>query len=370
MSRINVTKSSLPSLEEYTKEIESIWNTHWLTKMGEKHEEFERVLKDYLFADHLELLVNGHMAIEMTLQAFDFPKGSEVITTPFTFASTTHAIVRLGLKPVFCDIDDEDYTIHPENIAKLITKNTVAILPVHVYGNICDVDGIDRLAKEHGLKVIYDAAHAFAEKMNGQSIVKFGDATCLSFHATKVFTSIEGGAVCYRSEALGQKIYDLKNFGIHGENNVAGIGANAKMNEFCAAMGICNLRHIDEEIRERERVYKLYHELLDGVEGLKLHRIQDNVISNYSYFSILIIKEEFGVDRDVVYDALVKEEIYPRKYFYPLTSEFECYKGLFDIPKTPVAKKISEEVLTFPIYGDLSDEDVERVAKVIISLRT
>lgn len=365
MSKIFVTKSSMPPIEEYISEIEDIWDSHWLTNMGEKHRKFQEYLKSFLDADNIELVVNGHMALEMTLQAFRFPQDSEVITTPFTFASTTHSIIRNGLRPVFCDIKENDYVINPEFIENLITDKTVAILPVHVYGNICDVDLIETIARKYNLKVIYDAAHTFAETYKGISTANFGDVSCFSFHATKVFNSIEGGAACYRSKEIGQHIYDLKNFGIHGENNVTGIGANAKMNEFCAAMGICNLRHLEEEIAKRKIVYDRYIENLHNVKGLKLHSIQKDVKPNYAYFPVLVEDKEFGANRDDIYDALIAENIYPRKYFYPLTSEFSCYNGRFDSSKTPIAKFVSERILTLPMYADLSLDDVDRISDII-----
>ena len=365
MSKIYVTKSSMPSIEEYILEIENIWESHWLTNMGEKHRQFQNQLKDYLRVDNIELLVNGHMALEMTLQAFDFPSGAEVITTPFTFASTTHAIVRTGLTPVFCDINKDDYLTDCSKIEELITDKTVAILPVHVYGYICNVEEIDRIAQKHNLKVIYDAAHTFGELYKGKGVGNFGDASCFSFHATKVFNSIEGGASCYRDPIIGQRIYDLKNFGIHGLNDVGGIGANAKMNEFCAAMGICNLRHIDEEIEKRRKVYERYTDLLENDKGIRIPLIQRDVKPNYAYYPILINESEFGASRDEVYDLLVSNDIYARKYFYPLTSDFDCYKGRFDSSLTPVAKWVSDRVLTLPIYADLALEDVDRIVRTI-----
>ena len=368
MDRINVTRSSMPTQQEYFDEISDLWETHWITNMGIKHKKFQADLMKFLNTDNIELVVNGHMALEMTLQAFRFPQGSEVITTPFTFASTTHAIIRNGLTPVFCDINEPDYVMNPELIESLITKKTVAILPVHVYGNVCNIEAIDSIALKYNLKVIYDAAHTFAETYKGINTANFGDVSCFSFHATKVFNSIEGGAACYRSSEIGQHIYDLKNFGIHGENNVTGIGANAKMNEFCAAMGICNLRHVEEEINKRKSVYDRYIENLKDVKGLRLNQIQKDVKPNYAYFPVLVEENEFGATRDDIYNTLIAENIYPRKYFYPLTSEFSCYKGRFDSSKTPVAKYISERIITLPMYADLSLDDVDRISEKVKSV--
>ena len=251
--KIFVTRSSMPSFEEYTEAIKPLWDSHWLTNMGRYHKELEEKLCDYLNVNELSLMVNGHMALELAIQSFGFPEGSEVITTPFTFISTTHAIVRNGLKPVFCDVKMEDGTIDETKIEDLITEKTVAILPVHVYGNICNIEKISEIAFKYNLKVIYDAAHAFGEKYKGKGIGQYGDASIFSFHATKVFNTIEGGAVTFSDHHIYEKLYNLKNFGIHGEELVTDIGANAKMNEFCAIMGLCNLRHIDTAIESRKQ---------------------------------------------------------------------------------------------------------------------
>lgn len=363
--KIFVTKSSIPSIDEYMDEIRDIWESHHLTNMGIKHMEFERKLKKLLCVDNLELMVNGHMALEMTIQAFGFKPNSEVITTPYTFASTTHAIVRNNLKPVFCDIDEENFCIDSKKIESLITPNTVAILPVHVYGNICDIDVIDKIAKKYNLKVIYDAAHAFNEEYCGQNIATFGDASIFSFHATKVFNSIEGGVSCFKDLTLKDKIYSLKNFGIKDEETVRDIGANAKMNEFCAAMGLCNLRHLENEIEKRKNIFELYVDGLRDVKGLRINIPYSTVKSNYSYFPILFDEEKYGVDRDWMKKRLEEEGICARKYFYPITSKFDCYKNKFDINNTPIAQKVSESVLTIPLYSDLKEEVVYRIIKIL-----
>ncbi|MDE6055990.1 MAG: aminotransferase class I/II-fold pyridoxal phosphate-dependent enzyme, partial [Lachnospiraceae bacterium] len=236
---ILVTRSSMPEFEEYMEQIRPLWESHWLTNMGTFHKQLEKALKDYLEVPQLSLIVNGHMALELAIQAMEFPEGAEVITTPFTFISTTHAIIRNRLKPVFCDVKLSDYTIDESKIEELITEKTVAILPVHVYGNICNVEDIQKIADKYNLKVIYDAAHAFGEKCKGVGVGNFGDASAFSFHATKVFNTIEGGAVAFREKSLYEKLYNLKNFGIRSEEVVAEVGMNAKMNEFCAGMGLC-----------------------------------------------------------------------------------------------------------------------------------
>ena len=292
-----------------------------------------------------------------------------MITTPFTFASTTHAIVRNGLTPVFCDIDPDTYTMDVSKIERLITDRTCAIMPVHVYGNICDMEEIDRIAKKYDLKVIYDAAHTFGETYKGQGIGSFGDASCFSFHATKVFNSIEGGAVCYRDKHMGNLLYELKNFGIHGPEDVDGVGANAKMNEFCAAMGICNLRHVDAEIEKRKNVVERYRERLDGVEGLKLNADQKDVKSNYAYFPVVFDEKLFGASRNEIFEKLAENGIGARKYFYPLTNTFAAFHGKYNVEDTPVALHISKRILTLPLYADLTLEDVDRICNIILACR-
>ncbi len=363
-SKILVTRSSMPSMEEYIEEIRSIWDSHWLTNMGEKHKALQAELQKYMGVPAVELLTNGHMALELSLQAMNLQ--GEVITTPFTFASTTHAIVRNGLEPVFCDIDPETYTMDVTQIERLITDRTCAILPVHVYGNICNIEEIERIAHKYGLKVLYDAAHTFGETYKGQGIGNFGDASCFSFHATKVFNTIEGGAVCYRDPDMGRRLYELKNFGIHGPEEVDAVGANAKMNEFCAAMGLCNLRHVDEEIAKRRAVVERYREHLEGVDGLRLNAQQPEVRSNYAYFPVVFDENLFGASRNEVMDALAQNGIGARKYFYPLTNTFECFHGKYDVDATPVALHVAKRVLTLPLYADLSMEDVDRICKIVL----
>lgn len=364
---IQVTRSSMPSLEEYIDELRPIWDSHWLTNMGPKHKELQQKLKDYMAVENVELLTNGHMALELTLQALNLQ--GEVITTPFTFASTTHAIVRNGLEPVFCDIDPGTYTMDVAKLEDLITDRTCAIMPVHVYGNICDIEEIERIARKYGLKVIYDAAHTFGETYKGKGIGSYGDAACFSFHATKVFNTIEGGAVCYHNEQLGKRLYELKNFGIHGPEEVDAVGANAKMNEFCAAMGLCNLRHVDEEIAKRQKVAERYREHLNNVPGLQLNVQQADVKPNYAYFPVVFDEKVFGASRNEVFDALGKNGINARKYFYPLTNTFACFHNRYDADQTPVARRISERVLTLPLYADLALEDVDRISRVILSMK-
>ena len=365
MEQIQVTRSSLPELEEYVNEIKPMWETHWLTNMGPKHKQLQMELCDYLGVQEIELFTNGHMAIELVLQAMNLQ--GEVITTPYTFASTTHAIIRNGLEPVFCDIDPITFTIDVDKMENLITDRTCAILPVHVYGNICNVEEIERIAHKYELKVIYDACHTFGETYKGKGIGTFGDASCFSFHATKVYNSIEGGAATFSDKSLGARLYDLKNFGIHGPEEVDSVGANAKMNEFCAAMGICNLRHVDDEIEKRKKVAERYKEFLDKVEGIQLNIIQPEVRSNYAYFPVIFEESDFGASRSEVLEALAKEGIIARKYFYPLTSAFSAFHGKYDVMQTPIAHHVSKHVLTLPIYADLKMEQVDKICRIILS---
>ena len=365
--QIFVTRSSMPPFDEYVAEIKDLWETHWLTNMGAKHKALEKSLREYLGVDQISLMVNGHMALEMTMQAMQLT--GEVITTPFTFASTTHAIARLGLKPVFADIRASDYTLDPEKIEPLITERTSAILPVHVYGNICDDEAIERIAKQHGLRVIYDAAHTFGERVQGRGVASLGDASILSFHATKVYNTIEGGAVCYHTAELGERLYHLKDFGIKDEETVEAVGANAKLDEFRAAMGLCNLRHVDDEIAKRKRVAEAYQRRLAGVPGLVPWQPQPGVTPNYAYFPLRVLPEKFGKTRDDVFTALAAEGIHARKYFYPITSAFDCYRGQYDPMDTPIAYQVSKEILTLPMAADLAARDVERICDVILAGR-
>ena len=358
---ILVTRSSLPPFNEYIEELRSIWDTHWLTNMGTKHKELEASLSSVLGADFLSLFTNGHLALEMVLQALELT--GEVITTPFSFASTTHAIVRNGLKPVFCDIKTSDYTLDPSLLESLITAKSSAILPVHVYGNICDVEAIQKIADKYHLRVIYDAAHAFAETFKGNGIGSFGDASMFSFHATKVFNTIEGGAIATSDGELKKKLEMIKNFGISGPEDVIAVGGNAKMNEFQAAMGLCNLRHLNEEIEKRKQIVERYRNNLGGIAGIMLNSIPVDVTENYAYFPVVF--DQYRYTRDQVFEKLKEHEIYARKYFYPTINTFACYRDKYDAAETPVAQYIAERVLTLPLYADLSLDDVDRICDII-----
>ena len=366
--KVLVTRSSMPDFNEYCDEIKKLWDSHWLTNMGIEHQEFQIQLEKYLDCPNVILFTNGHLALENIISSMQFPKGGEVITTPFTFVSTTHAIARNGLIPVFCDVNPIDYTIDVNKLESLITDKTVAILPVHVYGNICDVDAIDKIAAKYNLKVIYDAAHAFAVKYKGVSVANYGDATMFSFHATKVFNTIEGGAACFKDKQLIETLNDLKNFGIRGPENVVFIGGNAKMSEFQAAMGICNLRHIETEISKRKLIVDRYKTHLENIKGIRLCKSQKDVESNYAYFPVVF--DGYKASRDCILDELKKHSIFARKYFYPLTNCVEAYSDLSTAgaEKTPIAAYLAERVITLPLYADLSLKDVDRICEIVLSI--
>lgn len=361
---IYVTESSMPPYEEYIEAIKPLWESHWLTNMGVYHQELESRLRDYLDVPGLSLMVNGHMALELSIQAMGFPKGGEIITTPFTFISTTHAIIRNGLNPVFCDVKTEDGTIDETKIESLITEKTVAILPVHVYGNICNVEAIQRIADKYNLKVIYDAAHAFGALYKEKGIGNYGDISIFSFHATKVFNTIEGGAVTFLKPELYDKLYNLKNFGIRGEELITDIGANAKMNEFCAIMGLCNLKYVEQAFAYRKKIYEKYEKQLKNVQGIRMFEKKPDVRQNYSYFPILV-EDEYPLNRNELYELLKMKGIYTRKYFYPLTSDQACFKNKYRDMKLDCSRQLAEKVLVLPIYEKLEQEDVERILKLI-----
>lgn len=361
---IQVTSASMPPYEEYCEEIKELWESHWLTHTGVKHQQLEKELKEFMESPCVQLFGNGHLALELAIDVLKLE--GEIITTPFTFASTTQAILRNGLTPVFCDIEDEYYTLDPSKIEDLITDKTSAIIPVHVYGNVCNYSEIDRIAKKYGIKVIYDAAHAFGEYVDGVNTSNLGDASMFSFHATKVFNTIEGGCLTFKDKSLEKEYKAIRQFGSYGKEDSEMVGTNAKMTEFQAAMGICNLRHFDEYIAARKKCVERYRERLSGVDGITLCSEQKNVKSNYAYFPVVFDKKRFGMSRDEISDKLEKNMIFARKYFYPLTSEFTVCRERFQINETPVAKKISDRVLTLPLYSDLNVSDVDRICDIIL----
>lgn len=371
MKKIFVTKSTLPPMEEYVELLKGIWSSAWLTNMGQYHNELEALLSRCFESENVSLFANGHLALEMLLEAFEL-KG-EVITTPFSFASTTHAIVRRGLTPVFCDIRIDDYTLDASKLKALINKNTCAVLPVHVYGNICDISGLEALCRKYNLKLIFDAAHAFYEEITlpgvdseaGRSVAAYGDASMFSFHATKVFNTIEGGAAACRDLSIKEKLDKIKNFGIIDKENIVCTGGNAKMNEFQAAMGLCNLKHIEEMIALRKNIAQRYIERLSGIRGIVLNEYKDNIKYNYAYMPVRIDTEEAKASRDVIYKALAEQGIYARKYFYPCINEYNCYRKLHSEQATPVAARVSRQILTLPIYPQLALEDVDKICDII-----
>ncbi|QSX07159.1 DegT/DnrJ/EryC1/StrS family aminotransferase [Sedimentibacter sp. zth1] len=361
--KILVTKSSMPEFDEYIEEIKDLWDSHWLTNSGCKHVQLEQKLKKYLNVKNLVLFTNGHLALENIIDSFDL--SGEVITTPFTFISTTNAIIRNGLTPVFCDINYDDYTIDAKKIESLITKKTTAIVPVHVYGSVCNCEAIDKIAKKYNLKVVYDAAHAFGVFKNKKSIANYGDASIFSFHATKVFNTIEGGAAIFKDESYYDKLTSLKNFGINTDGNCDYIGGNAKMNEFQAAMGICNLRHINEEIVKRKKVFERYIQRLSNIQGIKLSNSNSVDKQNYAYFPIVF--ENYKYNREQVEKLLLERNIFARRYFFPLTSEVKPILDKFVVQETPIAKYVSERVLSLPLYADLKLEDVDMICDIILN---
>lgn len=367
--RILVTRSSMPPFEEYVEEIRPLWESRWLTNAGTEHARLEQALGDYFGIANVALFANGHLALECALEALRLGEDgrNEVITTPYTFASTTNAIVRCGLKPVFADVKSDDFTLDPAQIERLVTPRTCAILPVHVYGNLCDVDAIQAIADKFDLKVVYDAAHAFGVRRGGVSAASFGDASMFSFHATKVFHTVEGGAVCFRDSALRHELEVWRNFGTdHETGEVMHAGGNAKLDEFRAAMGVCSLRHVGEWIASRGKVEKRYRERLADVPGVRLIDPQPGVEQNHIYMPV-VFEDAFGATRDEVFDALAARGIGARRYFYPLTSEFQCYQHTLDLGDTPIARDVASRVLTLPMYEELALGDVDRICDIVVA---
>lgn len=355
---IHVTRPFLPPLEEFNEYLKKIWDNKWLTNNGQFHQEFEKALCDYLGVKYISLFANGTLALITALQALKI--SGEVITTPFSFVATTHALWWNNIKPVFVDIEPETLNLDPEKIEAVITPKTTAILAVHVYGNPCNVERIQKIADNYGLKVIYDAAHAFGVKLNGNSILNFGDLSILSFHATKVFTTFEGGAIVCHDEKMKKRIDYLKNFGFANETTVVAPGINAKMSEVQAVMGLLQLKYIDKNIERRKVISKLYRENLKGINGISFLEISPDVHYNYSYFPIFIDEKKIGKSRDDVYNKFRENNILVRRYFYPLISQFPTYRNLESAhpKKLSVAEKITQQVLCLPIYSELNEEDI------------
>ena len=360
--RINVTRSSMPDFDEYINELRSVWDSRWLSNRGEASVKFEDMLKEYLQTPNVWLFANGHLALEVTIEALKL-KG-EVITTPYTHCSTTHSIVRNGLTPVFVDIKEDTLTIDPDLIEKAITSDTVAIVATHVYGFVCDVERIEKIAKEHNLYVIYDAAHAFGVKYKGQSVANFGDASMFSTHATKVFHTIEGGIVSYKDAELFKSLKNLVNFGFTSPEDIDYIGTNARMNEFEAVMGICNLRHIDTAFAKRKAIWERYYERLNGIKGIRVVAPDADTEWNYAYMPVIF--DGYKLNRDEVQELLAKDNIFARKYFYPIVNKAACYVEKYGNADTPISAHIADCVLTLPMYEDLELEDVDRICDRII----
>jgi dTDP-4-amino-4,6-dideoxygalactose transaminase len=360
--QITVTSPLLPSLEEFTSYLQEIWDSKWITNNGQFHQQLEQALAEYLGVEYLSLFTNGTLPLITAFQALGIHEG-EVITTPYSFVATSHSIWWNGLKPVFVDIEEETCGIDPAKIEAAITPNTVAIMPVHCYGKPCKTAEIDAIAKKHNLKVIYDAAHAFGVTQDGQSILKAGDISTLSFHATKVYNTIEGGALICHSAEMKYHVDNLKNFGFRGETTVVAPGINSKMDEMRAAYGLLNLRQVDAAIEARKQVAEAYRSALRGVNGIQFFDDMLGVRHNYSYFPIFVDEEQYGISRDALYEKMKANNVLGRRYFYPLITDFDPYKDIRSAnpANLPVANKIANQVICLPMHHALSDEDVKRV---------
>ncbi len=362
---VYVTQPFLPPLEELQGYLRKIWDCKWVTNNGQFHQELEQALCAYLGVKFISLFSNGTLALIIALRALEIT--GEAITTPYSFVATTHALWWNNITPVFSDIEPTAFTLDCDKIESAITPETTAIIPVHVYGNPCKIKKIQEVADKYGLKVIYDAAHAFGVNWNGQSILNFGDLSVLSFHATKVYSTFEGGAIICPDEAVKKRIDLLKNFGFYGETTVLTPGINAKMNEFQAALGLLQLKYIDEAIQKRKNIAEIYRKHLRNTNGISVPEDLPGLRHCYAYFPILLDEQKYGKSRDEVYDELKKYNIFTRRYFYPLISQFPPYKDLESAQpgKMPVAERITKEVLCLPIYPDLETETAEKIVSVI-----
>lgn len=363
--KITVTSPLLPNLEELNELLKQIWKSRWITNNGHFHHQLEEALADYLKVPYISLFTNGTLPLITALQALRIT--GEVITTPYSFVATTHAIWWNGIKPVFVDVDPRTGNMDPEKIEAAITPRTTAIMPVHVYGNPCDTKRIQEIADTYGLKVIYDAAHAFGVEVNGKSILNAGDLSTLSFHATKVYNTVEGGAMVMHDEKTKQRIDHLKNFGFADEVTVVGPGINSKMDEIRAAYGLLNLKQVDVAIEARHQVAIKYRKALRSVEGISFFDDIPGVKHNYSYFPIFVDAEKYGMTRDELYLKMKSKNVFGRRYFYPLISDFSTYRGLPSASpdNLPNAHKMSDSVICLPMHHLLSDEDIHRVIDCI-----
>jgi len=364
-SPITVTQPYLPPLDEFVPYLQQIWDNKWLTNNGPLHQQLEKELAAYLGIEYISLFTNGTLALMSALQALNIQ--GEVITTPFSFVATTHSIWWNKSTPVFVDIEPEYLNLDPGKIESAITEKTEAIMPVHVYGNPCQVNEIQRIADKYNLKVIYDAAHAFGVKKEGVSIMNYGDLSVLSFHATKVYSTIEGGAIVCHTSEMKHHIDNLKNFGFRGETIIEEPGINAKLNEVQAAYGLLQLKYVDGFIQKRKHIAELYRKLLKNICGITYLNDIEGVSHTYSYFPIMVDKEEYGISRNELYEKLKRHQILGRRYFYPLISDFEPYKSLpsAKVENIPVATQIAQKVLCLPIYVALADEDIKRIVEII-----
>lgn len=362
---ITVTSPLLPNLDEFHEMLKQIWNSKWITNNGSYHKQLENALAEYLKVPYVSLFTNGTLPLITALQALHIT--GEVITTPYSFVATTHALWWNGIKPVFVDIDPSTGNIDPEKIESAITSRTTAIMPVHVYGKPCDTKKIQSIADKYGLKVIYDAAHAFGVEVNGESVLNAGDLSTLSFHATKVYNTIEGGAMIMHDEQTKKRIDYLKNFGFHGETEVIAPGINSKMDEIRSAYGILNLRQVDAAIEARHQVAIKYRNALREVDGITFFDDMPGVRHNYSYFPIFIDSEKYGMSRDELYFKMKESNVLGRRYFYPLISEFSTYKGLPSAGREnlPNAHKMADSVICLPMYHSLTDMDVQKVISIL-----
>lgn len=363
---ITVTSPLLPDLGEFNEMLKQIWDSKWITNNGVFHAKLEKALADYLKVPYVSLFTNGTLPLITALQALRIT--GEVITTPYSFVATTHALWWNGIKPVFVDVDWNTGCMDPSKIEAAITPKTTAIMPVHVYGKPCDVKAIQDIADKYGLKVIYDAAHAFGVEVNGESVLNSGDLSTLSFHATKVYNTIEGGAMIMHDEKTKKRIDYLKNFGFAGETEVVAPGINSKMDEMRSAYGLLNLKQVDKAIELRHQAAIKYREALRDVEGIEIWEDNPGVKHNYIYFPIFVHASEYGITRDELYFKMREQGVLGRRYFYPLISEFSTYRGLPSATKEnlPVATKMAEEVICLPMHHALSDEDIQRVVDCII----
>jgi dTDP-4-amino-4,6-dideoxygalactose transaminase len=364
-SPIYVTQPAFPPLEEFVELLKQIWGNKILTNNGPFHKQFEKELADYLGVKYLSVFANGTLALMTALQALRIT--GEVITTPFSFVATTHSLWWNNIKPVFADIESDTFNLDPERVEAAITPQTTAIMPVHVYGNPSNLPEFQRIADTYGLKLIYDAAHAFGVKIDGNSVLNFGDLSILSFHATKVFNTIEGGAIICHDEKTKQRIDFLKNFGFAGETTVIAPGINAKMNEVQAAYGVLQLKYVDENIGKRKAIANLYRSGLASIPGIRYLNDIEGINLSYSYFPILVDSNLYGRTRDELYDELKINNIHGRRYFYPLISQFPSYRGLTSSnpANLPIAEKITKQVICLPIYPELPHENVESVVQCI-----